>query len=528
MNFLSIKKDRSILSLLLKHLGVNHTLSHTNKVYNEHPHKNNMFGLSKMLTDYGVENMGVKLNDKDEISNLEAPFIAQSSNDLVLVSKVDGDTIGYIWKGRDISSPLEEFKKSWSGVALLAGTDEKSGEPGYSDNKKKEQYALLQKVILSLSIIALVAGLYISNELYYSTGISLALLANLAGAYIGYLLVLKQMRIGSNYADRICYLFKQSDCNDILESKAAKIDNIIGWSEVGLGYFISNVIILLTMPHLAPYLAIISACALPYSIWSVWYQKFKAKTWCPLCLIVQVIFWISFIIYLAFGFFAVPSFMIGDLLILGCIYLIPAIVINLILPKLSEARKRRNITYEMNSLKMKDEVFSAILRQQPYYEADRSVSKVIWGNPDADILITILTNPHCNPCARMHTRIDNILAKNDKAFCIQYIFSSFNEELQNSSKQLINAYMNNDKEKTKIIFNDWFKEGKNQENIFFDKYGLNTYDETIEEEHNKHLQWKDKTGLRATPTVLINGYKLPENYKIEDILFFTNLDVNTR
>jgi len=30
--------------------------------------------------------------------------------------------------------------------------------------------------------------------------------------------------------------------------------------------------------------------------------------------------------------------------------------------------------------------------------------------------------------------------------------------------------------------------------------------------------------LRATPTILVNGYKLPENYKIEDLRYFTESD----
>ncbi len=30
--------------------------------------------------------------------------------------------------------------------------------------------------------------------------------------------------------------------------------------------------------------------------------------------------------------------------------------------------------------------------------------------------------------------------------------------------------------------------------------------------------------FHATPTILINGYKLPSNYHVEDLRYFTNLD----
>ena len=50
----------------------------------------------------------------------------------------------------------------------------------------------------------------------------------------------------------------------------------------------------------------------------------------------------------------------------------------------------------------------------------------------------------------------------------------------------------------------------------------------VEVEFQKHNAWKEKTQLRATPTILINGYKLPDNYKIEDLRYFTEFNVNVK
>ena len=41
----------------------------------------------------------------------------------------------------------------------------------------------------------------------------------------------------------------------------------------------------------------------------------------------------------------------------------------------------------------------------------------------------------------------------------------------------------------------------------------------------QHKKWKEKAQLNATPTILINGYKLPKNYKIEDIEYFAEIKV---
>jgi len=50
----------------------------------------------------------------------------------------------------------------------------------------------------------------------------------------------------------------------------------------------------------------------------------------------------------------------------------------------------------------------------------------------------------------------------------------------------------------------------------------------VEAEFQKHEAWKEKTQLRATPTILVNGYKLPDSYKIEDLKYFTEFNVNVR
>jgi protein-disulfide isomerase len=57
---------------------------------------------------------------------------------------------------------------------------------------------------------------------------------------------------------------------------------------------------------------------------------------------------------------------------------------------------------------------------------------------------------------------------------------------------------------------------------------LNIENPEIETEFQKHEAWKTKTQLRATPTVLVDGYKLPDNYKIEDLRYFTEFNVDVK
>ena len=107
--------------------------------------------------------------------------------------------------------------------------------------------------------------------------------------------------------------------------------------------------------------------------------------------------------------------------------------------------------------------------------------------------------------------------------CVQYIFSSFAGQLDISNKYLISAYKNYDQKTAQTILNEWFNSGKHTKEEFAKKYNL-TIDEAVEQEFLSHKNWKETHRLALTPTILVNGYKLPINYKIEDLRYFSKLD----
>jgi len=523
-----IKRRKIVLNTILDYINVKHTETSANKCFNEHPHKYNLFGLSQMLSDYGIANWGTIIKDKaNDVLNIETPFIAHSGGAFVVVKKVTHDFVNYIWEGINVNVTMQNFQQGWTGAVLLVESTENSIEPKYKENKKIELFNHLQKLVLLLAVSFVLVGSYIEQSLFGNLGLSISLVVNIIGVLIGYLLVQKHMHIHSEYGDKICSLFKQSDCNDVLESNAAKFLGIIGWSEIGLGYFVSNMGIMLFSPQLLVYLNIINILILPYSFWSIWYQGWKAKQWCPLCIIVQVLLWTIFLVNLIFGFIKIPEVTLTDIIGIGCIYLIPLLFINLLVPKLSEIRKIKRITQEINSLKANENIFIPLLKEQPYFKVDRSTSCIVFGNPNADILITILTNPHCEPCAKMHIRIEKLLEHTNN-LCVQYIFSSFFESLDSSNKFMIAAYLKNNMIRSQEIYTEWFQKGKLIKEDFFKKYNLDIESVAVEKEFALHKQWISETKIKATPTILVMGYKLPDNYKIEDLRYLKSLDVDAK
>lgn len=528
--FFFLNKSQTILSAYLDLLNVKHTKKYADKLYNEHPYKYSLFGLSKMLSEYKIPNAGIEiLNKESGLKELEVPFIAYAGNEFVLVYEKDNEKISYLWQNKQINIGVDYFKNIWSGIVLIAEAEEESIEQNYIQNYRREWKDRVKTLLLLVITSSLLVFSCVDAGVFSSIIRFLLLFFNLLGLYVCTLLLMKQIHIQSQYADKICSLFKKSDCNNILESKDAKLWGVISWSEIGFGYFCSNLIIFLWFPFLMEYSVLIGCCTLIFSFWSIWYQKVKVKQWCPLCLVIQLLFWLLFVLYLIGGFIpAVLLFSIESLFIVGCIYSILILVVSFICPKLGLDSKIQNLVQQTNSLRMRDEVIAAILKTQLYHKVDITNSKIFFGNPQAKIWITILTNPHCEPCGFMHRRVENLLNKVGEKICIQYIFSSFNEELGKSNKQLIAVYLNHTMEEVNVIFHDWFTGGKYKKDDFYQCYPQNLEDENVNEEFERHNKWKEETGITVTPTIWVNGYMLPRNYRIEDIVYFVdNKDIQS-
>lgn len=519
---------KNIIAQYLKLLDVKFTDTFLQRISELHPFRDTLFGISDILSEYRVKSSGVRVKEKQDIKEITPPFIADMNNGYLLVTKIIDDKIYYLEQGQEVMESIDTFIHTWKGTAVISEVGDDSKEPNYEEHKKHEKFKLLRnKGIVVLFILLFSIGIYL-NQIYSNVESLFLILTNLIGVYIGYLLLQKQLHVPNSYADKICSLVRSGGCNNVLNSSAAKFLGLIGWSEIGLGYFITNLLIILFIPSLIPSVVLINCCALPYSLWSVWYQRFRAKEWCPLCLIVQVLLWLLFTVSLIFGSFkSVASISVLELVVSGSIFFISISSINALLPYLTDRKMLNNIQQKYNSLRIDETLFRARLMKQNCHETNREFSSIIWGNEKAKNLITIITNPHCGPCAVMHKRIKELIDKIGDKVCVQYIFSSFSEELESSEKFLIAVYLSNNigEEDKERIFDEWFEYGKFQREDFFRKHNLNLEDQLVLTEYEKHKLWNKNNQISGTPTILINGYEMPQEYTIEDFRYFVDLEI---
>lgn len=294
------KRAHSILTDYLAALGVPYTDGYAAEQFAAMPFQT-LFGLTKLLEKYGVKSEGYHLEDKSEIQKITPPFIARTPRGLVIVTAAGPEKIDYLTQGVAESVAADEFMAVWSGDVLISTPSAGAKEPDYAAHARLQFFMRAKRWVMLACGIFLLVYLFIANGLWQQVSAYFIAAVDLAGLYFTYLLVQKSMHIHNAAADRVCGVLQAGGCDDILDMSASKFFGLFGWSEVGFSYFSVSLITMLLLPAMLPWLALCNVCCLPFTVWSIWYQRFRAHKWCTLCVSVQSCLWLLFFSYLAGG-----------------------------------------------------------------------------------------------------------------------------------------------------------------------------------------------------------------------------------
>ena len=320
-----------ILSDFLSLLGVPHTPCYTDRRFNDMPFQS-LFGLKKLLQEYNVDSEGLFLSDKSEVTALTPPFLAHTPKGFVIVTHIDSDNVDYLTQGQQEKIAIPAFLEAFDGNAFLAFPKPDSKEPDYAQHSRMIFITKAKNVLLWVLAIALFAYLFITNGIYSHVSTVLLTVFNLLGLYFTYLLVQKSAKIHNPAADRVCRVLQDGGCDSVLKTKASSFFGIFNWSEVGFAYFSVSLLCLLLFPEWINYLATSNILCLPFTVWSISYQKFVAKAWCTLCVSVQCLLWCLFICYLCGGWIKDIFPLRLQFFVLGATYVFILLALNKLMP----------------------------------------------------------------------------------------------------------------------------------------------------------------------------------------------------
>ncbi len=528
MNFLfkstAINVD-SVVNSLIQLLQVKVTKSSINKNLFDHPEYPSLLAVGDCLTDYGITNQSYRIDKAEfDADDLLFPFIAhfpEMNGRFILVTSVADQTVNYTdEKTKKGTLSLEEFLKRWSGIALHAEANDQSGESNYKANRFNDFLQSLKAPVALLIFFGLVYFGFTSFT--YSWQFIAIGSIKIFGVATSILLLIQSINASNPFVKNLCSFGGKNNCNAILKSDAAKITSWLSWSEVGLFYFAGTLLSLFFAPSSLILLAWLNLLALPYTVYSIVYQ-YKVKNWCILCCTVQALLATEAILFafshISYDVFTTTINLTTYALFFLCLA-IPVIIWSFLKPFFIEASQLKPLKSQLKKFKYNSDLFQQALKNQPRYAIENDLMPITLGNPSAETVITMVSNPFCGPCAKAHQTIDEWL-KNRDDIQLKVIFTSANDDDEPRTK--VSRHMSalskvDNKLAVEDALNDWYQMAAKDYKVWAAKHPAVISDE-LNMVTKRQAEWCDLVEITFTPTIFVNGYKLPDLYRLEDIKY---------
>lgn len=510
------------LTALIKELQIPVSKYTVSTQLQDHPDYPSLLAFSDCLSDWSIPHEAYRIDKKEyNAADLSFPLIAHMKQDggqFILIHEIKNGQVTYTnEENKKAVLPEETFLKGWDGVILYAQKGEQSGEADYKNANIK---GLFNEARLPFLVLVLLT--FIVSAIGFSGSISWAYIAvlalKIAGITVSALLLMHSVDANNPFIENLCSLGKKNNCNAILKSDAAKVTSWLSWSEVGMFYFAGSFIAMLAYPATIPLLAILNLACLPYSFYSIGYQ-IKIKNWCILCCSVQALFWLEaagFAIAGAYSF-NIPT---AAYIALALCFLLPIAIWSFIKPFMLQSGQTGPLKQQLKKFKYNSELFQQLLTAQPKYSVPDDLMPVVMGNPDAETVITMVSNPFCGPCATAHKTIEDWLENRDD-IKVKVVFTTANhdnDERTKVARHVTALSLLDDKKIAEKALNDWYAQSNKKYEDWASKFPVSFNGEmnTVTE---KQKAWCDMAEISFTPTILVNGYKLVDPYRLEDIKY---------
>lgn len=523
---------------LLRLLKTRITTGSIKSKLHQHPDFPSLLSISDVLKSLFIRNVGLKL-DVQRIIKLETPFLAQlneeKGNRIVVVKSIYNDNVIISGNGgrRDWKKlSLKDFTERATGLVMLIDASEQIEDPSFVKKRKDQigaQLALFSLASLLLGIIGLEIWSLFSEVSSINVFSLFLLLVKFLGTVITVLLLLYEHQQVAPLLQGVCSMGQHTNCSAILRSKASKVfGGMVSWSEIGFLYFSFGALMLLCSgnnAYVVRALAIANIFALPYIAFSLYYQRFVIRQWCPLCLAVQGLliteFCIGFSGHLYFiNFISLPP--VISLFEWGFIGMLPFFLYFVIKPLLSLQQNNEVKANTIARLKYNKRVFDTLLQHQdPIIEIKPDLG-ITLGNPQAKNKIVKVCNPFCNPCAKAHPFIEEML-RSEEDVQVQIIFScnpSIDDDRAAVVKKMLAIQTIGDKSITRQALHDWYSAPVKKLEDFALKYDVDDTKDLFQCQMQEMAQWCALNKIEFTPTFYFNGFRLPSPYKIEDVKYF--------
>lgn len=513
-------------SEFLHHLRIPVSKRYFRQLVQAHPEYPSLLSVSDTFYRLGLEHT-VHRVDESALIDLPYPYLLplDKGREHLLCIKSE----------RDLERVKKELREHWNGVVLQADAFNKA-----KSKTNSFIYSLEREMVICLMgvFILLFSLLFLTQtqaEAYWlASGL---LFSTLSGVCLSYFLMNKALGGTSTTIDSFCNAGKNNSCDRILTSGVRFLG--IEFSDLVTCYFVSQFVVLmlalLSIELYKPFivgLSMMSTVSMPFVLFSWYYQKYIAKTWCRLCLIVSGILLVQWLMFAAAWRshdFQLSVQSVSDAALFSLIFLCTSLLVLMLKRALLYYIKLKEIGGRANRVLHAPEVFLPMLKSQRLIDNTPFENELILGEADAPIRIIMATNLYCRPCKDAHQVIEELLAAypGKVAVALRFVKAGTDVQQDLSSVGYLLSYwvtnirgMSDAREETAKMMRRWFEVWDLKE--FSKEYPLTDQDYNLSRllEH-EHYGWIDQNNISLTPTFFINGYQLPPKYHIQDLLDIT-------
>lgn len=300
----------TVIKVLLKEVGVSVTDTSIREKLNFHPDFPSLLCIKDVINDFGIKSLAIQRNEEFNLEDFEIPFIASIQMEgwekpfFTLINNIEENEVNFFHPRelKWVRMNAEEFNKIELGIILLVEKGQNAEETNYKQKRKAELLAsVINRSPIFLLIFFAVAGVVLSYDeqkvnLYY-----LALWGlNFTGTIVSGIILALDMELENPFLKEMCSSGKKVNCSAVLNSKGAKFLGL-SWSIIGFSYFFSSLFLQIFGVSSQGYLgisAVLSFLSVAYICYSLYYQLKIAKQWCALCLVIQAVLFVQFLIHL--------------------------------------------------------------------------------------------------------------------------------------------------------------------------------------------------------------------------------------
>lgn len=491
-----------------------------------HPFKGTLLGLTQLLEDYGFKYSVICIKDKKNILRLPTPFLANLNESLVLVWNVDKESIKFERKGKFFSYSFSEFIQRWSGIVLVVEKTAKSSEPHYFKNFVIQQIDKVEKGGVLLSLLILFIYLCLNNKESFSLLLIASLIIHCLAAFITFFIYIQYgLKKNDGLSAKFCINSDYFSCVEILSEHHIKVLGYYHLSEIGLAFFLGNILFILLYPIYAKVcIPIAIICAIPFTLWSFWYQGLYIKKICLSCLLIQSLVWIQFLTFLYLGYYKTDYFFQNfslkiQYLLLPLYYFVFTILFHKAIELRNLKEDSLTLQHQLSLLKSHKTVFYSLLEKERKIPLSSNITSLHFRKnhrlykPE----IIIVSNLFCEHCANMHERLQELLSA---GFPITYVFMGLKSEGREAARLIINNYREKGAEDTWKRLSLWYNLSRKEKKDILIKASekIINHIHEINNELERHEKWCHYCRFKGTPTIVVNNHVLPKEYEIENLL----------